>query len=65
MRLEQELQELQVELVDLDLPFAVELVVAAELVLLGDVVEVLVEAGIDVFHFVPHNGGHDWIQQAD
>jgi hypothetical protein len=63
-------QELQFDLVDLHLPFVVELVavelnVAVELVLLGDLVEVLVEAGIDVFCFVPDNNGHDWIQQAD
>jgi len=54
----------------LDLPFAVELVaveliIAVELVFLGDLVEVLVEAGVDVFCFVPDDGGHDWIQQAD
>jgi len=72
-RLEQELQELQQGVlvdVDLHLPFVVEmvaaeLVVAVEQILLGDLVEVLVEAGVDVFHFVPDNDGYDWIQRAD
>jgi len=54
----------------LHLPFVVEmvaaeLVVAVEQSLLGDLVEVLVEAGADVFHFVPDNDGYDWIQRAD
>jgi hypothetical protein len=44
---------------------AVELGFAVEQILLGDLVEELVEAGIDVFRFVPSNGGYDWIQWAD
>ena len=72
-RLEQELQELQqgvLVVVDLHLPFVVEmvvaeLVVAIEQIFLGDLVEVLIEAGVDVFRFVPDNGGYDWIQRAD